>query len=405
MKLMVVGHPFLLAYNQQKYVAMKRLDKGLRLRLVVPSYGRDRFDATNYQVHPELSAEEVVPLRPYMAKSHMTYIHAPWQLGAVMRDFQPDVIHIEEEPQAFVALETIALRDALVPRAAVALFTWDNILRRRRFPLDFAKRRLRAYSLRRTSLMVCGNPQSAELLRAEGQFKGQIEVIPQYGLDTKEHDPGTEPALRAQLGLQDLPVIGYVGRMVHEKGLYLLFEALAKLQDHPWKLLLVGSGPLEAEIRGRWMATLPGRIVFHPAVAYEEVPRYLRCTDIFVLASQSTPVWREQFGLALAQAMMSGAACIGSDSGAIPDTLGPGGTVIGQHDAEGLRRTLEQFLSFPTFRERAATAGRQHALQNYTAEHIAERYLNAFDKARSFHSVRKDAAQEALELESLGRKI
>lgn len=405
MKLMVVGHPFLLAYNQQKYVAMKRVDRQLRLRLVVPSYGRDRFEAMNYQVHPELSAEEVVPLRPYMAKSHMTYAHAPWCLGAVMRDFQPDVIHIEEEPQAFVALETIALRGALAPRAAVVLFTWDNILRRRRFPLGIAKRRLRAYSLRRTSLMICGNRQSAELLCAEGLFRGNVEVLPQYGLDANEHRPGTESLLRDELGLQGVPVIGYLGRMVPEKGLRLLFEALLKLQQYPWKLLLVGSGPLEAEIRKRWMEMLPGRIVLRPAVAYEEVPRYLRCTDIFVLASHSTPVWKEQFGLALAQAMMSGAACIGSDSGAIPYTLGPGGTVIGQHDSEGLRRALENFLSSPTCRERAATAGREYALQNYTAEHIAERYLNAFDRARSFHTVRKDAAQEALELESLGRKI
>ena len=36
MKLMVVGHPFLLAHNQKKYVAMKQLDSELRLRLVVP---------------------------------------------------------------------------------------------------------------------------------------------------------------------------------------------------------------------------------------------------------------------------------------------------------------------------------------------------------------------------------
>jgi glycosyltransferase involved in cell wall biosynthesis len=403
-RLMVVGHPFLLAYNQRKYVAMKRLDRHLRLRLVVPSYGRERFDSLNYQVHPELSAEEVVPLQPYMAKSHMTYIHAPWHLRAALRDFQPDVIHIEEEPQAFITLETIALRGFLAPRAAVVLFTWDNILRRRRFPLGIAKRRLRAYSLRRTSLVVCGNRQSAELLRGEAQFEGNIEILPQYGLDVNEHQPGTEPALRTQLGLQDAPVIGYVGRMVAEKGLGFLFQALSELQHHQWKLLLVGSGPLEAEIRQRWMAMLPGRIVFLPAVPYEEVARYLRCTDIFVLASQATPVWREQFGLTLAQAMMLGIASVGSNSGAIPDTLGRGGTIIDQQDGKGLRHALENFLTSPARRAHAAAVGREYAIENYTAEHIAERYLNAFDRAWSFHNVRHEAARD-LELNSSVRKI
>lgn len=133
MKLMVVGHPFLLAYNQQKYVAMKRLDKNLRLRLVVPNRGSDRFGVTDYQVHPELTAEEVVPLQAHVAKSHMTYVHSPWRLAATLRSFRPDVVHIEEEPQAMIALETIALRNAFVPRAALTLFTWDNILRGRLF--------------------------------------------------------------------------------------------------------------------------------------------------------------------------------------------------------------------------------------------------------------------------------
>jgi len=402
---MVVGHPFLLAYNQKKYVAMKRLDKDLRLCLVVPRQGQDRFDVTQVQVHPELTAEEVVPLRSYMTKSHMTYVHSPRHLAVTMRRFQPDVIHIEEEPQAFITLEIIALRKLLAPRAAVALFTWDNILRPRRFPLGIAKRRLRASSLRQTSLVICGNRQSAELLRAEGQFRGNIEILPQYGLDVNEHRPGTESHLRDELGLQGVPVVGYVGRMVPEKGLHVLFGALAKLLHHPWRLLLVGSGPLEEEIRQRWMAILPGRVVLLPAVPYEEVVRYLRCADIFVLASQATPVWKEQFGLSLAQAMMLGVASIGSNCGAIPDTLGPNGTIVDQHDGESLRQALEEFLTSPAHRARAAAMGREYALQNYTAQHIAERYLNAFESARSLHNAGRETAKETLELETLGRKV
>lgn len=404
MKLMVVGHPFLLAYNQQKYVAMKRVDKDLRLRLVVPSRGRDRFDLTNYQVHPELSPEEVVPLQARFAQSHMTYVHALGPLARVLRSFQPDVIHVEEEPQAAISVETIALRKAFAPRAAVTVFTWDNILRPRKFPLGIAKRRLRAYSLRRTSAVICGNREAAELLRAEGRFSGDIEILPQYGLNTTDHQPGTEPQLRTELGLNGVPVVGYLGRMVPEKGLRLLFEALGKLLHHRWKLLLVGSGPLEEEIRDRWTVTLPGRVVLLPSVAYEKVPRYLRCTDIFVLASQSAPVWKEQFGLTLAQAMMLGIASIGSDCGAIPDTLGPGGVVVGQHDVEALRQALENFLNSPASRQRAATVGREFALQNYTVERVATRHLEVFGKARN-HAAGLDLSSEALKLESIGRKV
>lgn len=383
MKLLVVGHPFLLAYNQRKYVAMKRMDKNLRLRLIVPSSGRDRFEWTDYEVHPELSSEEVVPLKTRMAKSHMTYVHAPHLMASVLRDFQPDVIHLEEEPQALITVEMILLRNLLAPRAMISSFSWDNILRARRFPIGVAKKRLRAYSLRRISLMICGNREAAELLRAEGQFKGPVEVLPQFGLDVNEHQPGTETQLRGELGLQGVPVIGYLGRMAPEKGLRLLFEALLQLQNHPWKLLLVGSGPLDQEIRREWMARLPGRVVLVNAVRYEQVTRYLRCTDIFVLASQSTPAWKEQFGLALAQAMMLGIASIGSRCGAIPQTLGPEGRVFEQQDIAGLKRSLEDWLTSPTARTRSGMVGRDFALRNYTVEHVAQRYLTVFDSVRS----------------------
>jgi glycosyltransferase involved in cell wall biosynthesis len=402
---MVVGHPFLLAYNQQKYVAMKRLDKELRLRLIVPSSGRDRFEWTTYEVHPELCSEEIVALQAHMARSHMTYVHALRPMASVLRDFQPDVIHVEEEPQALITVETILLRNFFAPGAVISSFSWDNILRPRRFPIGAAKRMLRAYSLRKISLMICGNWEAAELLRAEARFRGSLEILPQYGLDVKEHQPGTEPQLRAELGLQGIPVIGYVGRMVSEKGLRVLFEALAHLQNYPWKLLLVGSGPLEREIREQWMASLPGRIVLVNAVPYEQVPRYLRCTDIFVLASQSTPVWKEQFGLALAQAMMLGIASTGSKCGAIPETLGPGGAVFEQHDAEGLRHILENWLTSPASRARAAAAGRDHALRNYTIEHVAEQYLHVLERARICDREGHAASTNSLELQSLERKF
>jgi glycosyltransferase involved in cell wall biosynthesis len=404
-KLMVVGHPFLLAYNQQKYIAMKRLDKNLRLRLLVPSRWCDRFDPTDHQVHPELSAEEVVPLQAHIPKSHMTYLHAPRPMAAILRSFQPDVIHIEEEPQAFITLETIALRGAFAPRAAVSLFTWDNILRRRRFPLGLAKRRLRAYSLRRTAVMICGNREAAELLRAEARFAGKVEVIPQYGLDVAEHMPGREPQLRHELGLQTETVIGYVGQMVPRKGLRLLFESLGNLLHRRWKLLLLGSGPLEQEIRERWMPRLPGRVVLVPAVPYEQVNRYFRCVDIFVLASQSVPYWREQFGLALAQAMMLGIPCIGSTSGAIPEVLGPGGLLFEEGRIDDLQNKLEVLLGSMEMRKKLGDQARCFALQHYTREGIAARYLEAFERARCHHTGARDKTSETLELESLARKI
>jgi glycosyltransferase involved in cell wall biosynthesis len=397
MKLMVVGHPFLLAHNQKKYVAMKQLDPELRLRLVVPSRWRERFDPTDCQVHPALIPEEVVPLKAWPSERHMTYLHSPLRMAAILREFQPDAIHIEEEPQALITVETIALQRVFARNAAVTLFSWDNLLRPRRFPMGFLKRALRAYSLRRVAGMICGNRRAAELLNDEGRFKGVVEVVPQYGLDVTEHQPGKESHLRAKLGLDGSVVVSYVGRLVPEKGLRLLIDALDHLPSLPWKLLLVGAGSLEDEIRKVWMTKFPGRIVLVPAVPYERVPEYIRCSDIYVLPSHSTPRWAEQFGLSLAQAMMLGIPSIGSSSGAIPEVLGPGGLVFQEGNTEALTRALDELLRSPARREELGALGRQFALQNYATESISARYLGAFERARSSVTPVKEQLESAVE--------
>jgi L-malate glycosyltransferase len=402
MNLLVIGHAFMKAYNQKKYVAMKQL--GVDVRLLIPSRAPDRFEFGYCEVHPAFTRDEVVPLKPWFEQSHMTYFHNPRRVAAVLRNFQPHVIHIDEEPQALITVETLALQRALAPRARVTLFSWDNLLRPRHFPLNLLKHGFRAYSLGRVAAVICGNRRASELLRAEGRFAGPIEVLPQCGLDVAEHRPGTEPRLRADLGLENCIVVGFIGRLVPEKGLRLLIAALGCLRSLPWKLLLVGAGPLEQEIRRDWMTKFPGRIVLVPAVTYESVPRYLRCSDIFVLPSLSTPRWIEQFGLTLAQAMMLGIASIGSSSGAIPEVLGPGGIAFEEGNRERLVGALEELLNSPALRKQRGALDREFALKNYTHEGVAARYIAVFERVLRSSLQSQQQGNEAVQCETMAEQ-
>ena len=62
MRLLVVGHPFIIAYYQKKYVAMKCLNPRLELRIVGPKVYRHPFRVFPDEVHANLSPEEVIPL-------------------------------------------------------------------------------------------------------------------------------------------------------------------------------------------------------------------------------------------------------------------------------------------------------------------------------------------------------
>ena len=400
-RLLVVGHPLIQAYCQKKYLALKRLHPALQLRLVVPKQMGHPFGMRNYEVHPALQACEVQGHSAVLSSSHMTYLLDPLRLARLLRHFQPDVIHVEEEPQALITQEVVALRAAFCPRAALTVFTWDNLLRRRGFPLNTAKRLLRSVTRRQVSAIVCGNHEAERLLRQRENFTGRIAVAPQFGLDPVEHEPGMEVNLRRQLGLGEGLVVGYAGRLVPEKGIELLLQALERLPAHPWKLLLVGGGPLEAEIRGRWMPRFPGRIVHVPAVPQGDVPRYLRCMDIFVLSSYATPVWKEQFGLVLAQAMLLGIPSVVSSSGAIPEVAGPGAWVCAEGCVESLAEGLRALLESSILRRNLGAQARVFALERYTSDVVAARYLEIFQQARHENGL----AQRAWRRQSLKAHI
>jgi glycosyltransferase involved in cell wall biosynthesis len=389
MRLAVIGHTYVVALNQEKYVAMRRLDPTLDLRIVVPRRAQHESFRHSYSLerHAQLAAQEVVPLGTALGRSHVTAVYDPLGMARVFARFRPEVIHVEEEPQSMVTLEATLARAAFAPGAALTIFTWDNLLRRRRFPLGAVKGALRRFTLRRADLLLCGNRDAQTLAcnerrGARARIQVRTQIVPQLGLDPAAHAPGHEPEMRRQLGFREgVAVIGYAGRLVPEKGVGLLYHALAALADRPWQLLLVGSGPLEREIREQWIPRFPGRIAHVPAVAHHEVPRYLRCADIFVLNSYAVPAWKEQFGLTLAQAMMLGIPSIVSSSGALPEVAEDAAIVVPECNVRELQAALDVLIASPDLRRELGDRARVRALRLFTNDVVAARTYGAFEQA------------------------
>jgi glycosyltransferase involved in cell wall biosynthesis len=387
MRLAVIGHTYVVPQNQEKYLAMRRLDPKLELRLIVPHRSRHDWFRAHYALerHDQFQAREVVPLGTAFGRSHVTAVYDPIGLARILARFRPEVIHIEEEPQSVVTVQAVLARAALAPNAALTIFTWDNLLRRRRFPFGAVKRALRRFTLRRADLLLCGNRDAQTLAHSEAQTARtqlRTHVVPQLGLEPAAHCPGREPELRRELGLSDGGVVvGYAGRLVPEKGVGQLYEALASLRARAWKMLLIGAGPLERQIREQWMPRFPGRIVHVPPVAHHEVPRYLRCADVFVLNSYAVPEWKEQFGLTLAQAMMLGLAPVVSNSGALPEVADDAAMVVAERSVSELQAALDALISSADLRRDLGVRARARALRLYTNDVIAARTYEAFERA------------------------
>jgi glycosyltransferase involved in cell wall biosynthesis len=379
MKLLVVGHSYVKAIAQRKYVEMKSQCEELELRILTPR-SIPHFSMRCEREHaPGLSSEEVIDIREFFGHSHMSYVLDPFRFAKALREFQPDRVHIEEDPYSAVGVETVFLTGVVCPSAKISFFIWDNLARVPRFPLGFIKRVLNRYSLRKAELVVCGNKDGELLLREKKGYRGRTAVLPQLGLDPNDYVKKQTNSIRNELAIPpDLPLIGFAGRLIPEKGVTLLLEALYRLKNIGWRVLILGSGPLEIEINGKWHGLLAERLVYQKAVPHADVPAYMCALDIFVLPSYTTKAWKEQFGLVLAQAMLANVPCIGSSSGAIPDVIGPGGLVFKEKDIDDLAQTLERILVDLDLRKLLAENARRFALENYTHAAVAKAYLREF---------------------------
>ena len=71
-----------------------------------------------------------------------------------------------------------------------------------------------------------------------------------FSYETLERRAGNKRALQTELGFEaraDTPLLAFIGRMEHQKGLDLALQALAMLLDLPWQAVVLGTGQAELE--------------------------------------------------------------------------------------------------------------------------------------------------------------
>jgi glycosyltransferase involved in cell wall biosynthesis len=167
-----------------------------------------------------------------------------------------------------------------------------------------------------------------------------------------------------------------VGAIVRRKGYDVLIEALARLTDLDWQLVIAGDCTRDRETAGA-LATrvvllrLGARITITGAVGEDELAGLYRNADLFVLASR-----HEGYGMAFAEAIAHGLPVVGTKAGAIPDTVPDGaGILVPPDDVAALAAALRAMIGDATLRERCAAAARRAALLLPTWEATADVFL------------------------------
>ncbi|QVL49805.1 MAG: glycosyltransferase family 4 protein [Thiocapsa sp.] len=291
-----------------------------------------------------------------------------WALIRVLRHDDWDLIHAHWLiPQGLVAL--LARRLARRPVPLVCTSHGGDLFALRGIAFRALKRAVLRASHR---ISVVSQAMRDEVL-ALGIAPEKVAVIP-MGVDLRERftpDPRT-PREQNQLL--------FVGRLVEKKGVGLLLKALPRilLAFPDTRLTIVGSGPLETELRELAASLrISDHVDFEGMVPQSDLPAFLRSATLFVapfMVADSGD--QEGFGLVLVEAMGCGCPVICGDVPAVRDIVldENNGVLINPRNPVELADAIADLLADPIRRDRYAANARRNCAEVFDWGTIAARY-------------------------------
>jgi Glycosyltransferase len=207
------------------------------------------------------------------------------------------------------------------------------------------------------------------------------KIVPVHnGINVDSFRPSEAKNVRSQYGIGDDPMLLFVGRMITQKGLPYLIDAMPLiLKEHPRaKLLLVGRGSALKGLKAKVAAMHLGDSVIFPGYMSEEMLKeaYGTC-DLFVLPS----VW-EVLPIAVLEAMSSGKPVVCTDAGGDREMVrdGVNGYVVPMRDSRTLAEKVNLMLADAETRERMGAAGRRIAGEEFDWKLIAAQTKKVYEE-------------------------
>jgi len=208
-------------------------------------------------------------------------------------------------------------------------------------------------------LLAASQAAADEFMTHYGVKAARVTVVP-LGIDLSRFHPTDTGELSTRLGLEDHPILLYVGFCTPRKGLDYLARAMPLLPADV-RLLLVGRW--EKDYRAKFYRALglaADRVVELGYVSDEELPRYYSLADLFVF-----PTLLEGFGLPLAEALACGTPAVTTNAGSSPEVVGPGGRIVPPRDPVALAGTINELLADAELRRRLGRVGREWVLSRF----------------------------------------
>ena len=171
----------------------------------------------------------------------------------------------------------------------------------------------------------------------------------------------------------------FVGRLVSDKGVDLLLNALALLQANGLfpKLSIVGTGPEEAALKQQSKTLgLDAQVFFRGRRVGESLVEMLNAHRFIVIPS----VWDEPFGVVALEGAACGCVPIAADSEGLKAAVGTSGLLFSRGDVDDLAQKLKLALTDSTIEHELRRIAPVHLVQ-HSKKTISERYFEVLKAA------------------------
>ncbi len=240
---------------------------------------------------------------------------------------------------------------------------------------------------RADAILTASDHERILLQRYYSADPGRIHTIP-CGVDLTHFRPLDRAACREELALPATsPVVLWVGRLEKLKGVDILIDAIAGLDNPAVTLLIVGGDdratPLRTELEAQARAAgIAVNVRFEGPIAHHCLPTYYSAADVCVV-----PSYYESFGLVAVEAMACGTPVVASRVGGLVTTVtdGVSGYLIPWRCPEPFAEKLEVLLENPELRANFSRAARR-SVERFAWPRIGTEMAAFYDHVLAEHS-------------------
>ena len=193
-------------------------------------------------------------------------------------------------------------------------------------------------------------------------------------------DAAADAEFRKRWAAPEERIVFYIGRLVHEKGVDTLIDAIPKVlaARNAAKFIIAGTGPAAEHLKGRArLLGIADRVYFAGFIDDKTRARLMRLAEMAVFPSLYEP-----FGIVALEAMAAGRPVVVSDVGGLGEivTHGVNGFKCYPGDANSLASTILEVLSKPRLAAQAAARALDDAVTIYNWASIARRTEQIYEE-------------------------